>query len=272
MASTIDMSISIGLFVVFTVFILISAINFFANYNTQSVTSEFRTIGYSTYNYLFSGNGLPSNWEDIGSVVVPGLLTDFYKTTFNVTNNGTSRTNVTTAVNITFDSACSNKAWSNTVILYDSTGKNVTFDIQNKNFCTSSFLKNATIVFNETFAANENKFYNLYYSSDKNTTATTSSLSSTYAAGMNATVYPESKMKSIAMAKLNAIKNISYDSVYQSVGRYNFYLTINGLADAFTYGQQATSTASRSSLDFTQIAQDKNGLVKTASINIIVYK
>lgn len=229
MVSTIDLAISIGMFIVFVVLIMVSTINFFVNYRTQAVLSEYRGAAYSIYNLLFSTKGIPANWEDLNvTPVLPGLMTDLYRLAFSVQNNGTARTNTTVGVNITFDPACIGKAWNNTVIMYNTSNSSVTFGLQNVNFCSSQFIRNATVVFNETFAPNDVRYYYLYYSGDKNTTAASYTLPSAYATNMTVTFYPEEKLKAISMAKLYALRKLDYNALFSTLGDYNIYLQIGG--------------------------------------------
>ncbi len=273
MVSTIDLTLSIGMFIVFIVMILLAVINFFSNYRSISEVSEYRTVAYSIYNYFFSSKGLPPNWEDLQKApVFPSLMTDLYRLTFRVQNNGTAR-NATVGANITLDSTCSNKAWNTTVILYDSNDKNISFQLQApQNFCSPQFLKNSTIVFNDTFSANEIKYYHLYYSSDKNVSATVQSMSSPNATNMTIVFYPEEKLDTISIAKFGALNRHSYETISQFLSRYGFAINVTGLVQKLTYGRTPTSDSSRGVIELIQSVQDRDGLIKTATVNIMVYR
>ncbi len=235
MVSTIDLAISIGMFIIFVVLILISSVNYFTNYRTQAALSEYRGEAYSIYSLLFSTKGVPSNWEDLNvTPVLPGLMTDLYRIPFGVhENNNTPRQNTTIGMNITFDSACTGKAWNNTVILYNTSNSTMAFGLQNQNFCSPQFLKSATIVFNDTFAPGETRYYYLYYSADKNTTVTSYGFPSAYATNMTAIVYPEDKLKAISIAKLLAMRRLDYSTLQSTLGDYAFYIQVGGIGVAF---------------------------------------
>lgn len=227
MTSTLDLAISMGMFIIFAVLIIVNVLDFFANYRTQTQISQYRSIAYSVYSSLFSSKGIPSNWEDLGGTpVFPGLATDLYRLPISVQDNATARSNTTIGVNITFDSGCAGKAWNNTVALYDLNNNSLTFGIQNANFCSAQFLKNATIVFNDTFSASQTKYYYLYYSPDKNATAASYTLPSAVATNMTIIIYPEEKLTAISVSKLNALRNTSYSNIISLLGNYQFYLTI----------------------------------------------
>lgn len=221
------MAVSVGIFVIFTAVIIASLLNFFGNYRTQVLLSELQTAAHTMSNLILSGKGNPSNWEDSGTTPVGlGLTSDLYRLRLSVQNNATARNNTSVGVDITLDSACTGKAWNNTLILYNSNNAPVVFDLQNEVFCASQFLKNASIVLNDSFAPSITKYYHLYYSPDKNVTSVSYTLPSGYATNMTIVLFPEEKLSALSLAKLGALRKINYDDIAPCVGDYDFYIRI----------------------------------------------
>jgi hypothetical protein len=273
MVSIIDLAVSISIFVIFISAIVLITINFFSNYRSQANFIEYQSIAYTLYNYLFSNKGIPKNWEDSGKVpVVPGLVIDLYRLSFSVKNNGSDRNNSVIGVNINFDEECEKKAWISTLVLYSSLNNTINFGIQNANFCSSQYIKNATIVFNDSFSANQTKYYYLYYSDDKNITNNISTFPSAYDTNMTITIYPEEKLKTISISKFNALTNQIYENIVQLIGSYGFAINITKLSNKLSYGYQPSSTINRGAIEIPMIVQDSDGLIKVANVNIIVYK
>lgn len=102
MPSQIDFAIAAGLFIVFTAAIIMILLNYLSNYFNITTVSDLRTVAYDTFYAVFSGMGIPSNWETTSYAPVKlGLVANLYEIPFFINEtNGTARTNET--VNATF--------------------------------------------------------------------------------------------------------------------------------------------------------------------------
>jgi hypothetical protein len=230
MALEIDFAIALGLFFVFIVFLLSFLVNYIAGYTGLTLTSELRTTAYSIYNVLFSGKGVPQNWEELGYVPVKiGLATDLYRIPVLVTEtNGTSRSlSINTTIN--FDSNCEEKAWNTTVRIRDEDNSEAHFQLYNSSFCSESFLNSSDLVFNLTLSAHQSKIFFVYFSPDKSINTSVYSLGfPTGVENLTVQVLPEEKLSTISISKLKALRNLSYDEVIQTLGtEYSFNLEIS---------------------------------------------
>jgi len=230
MASQIDFAVAVGMFITFIAIVLIYIANIIGSYQGLFTNSELRTVSEDFFNTFFSGKGVPSNWEDYGvSPVKIGLVTDLYRLPLVIYEaNGTARNNVSINVSVTFDTSCAKKAWNDTVRVYDSTNTLIPLQLFNQTFCSSQFLISADLVFNATFSANQKKTFFVYYSDDKNVTGSNYTLDFTGAYNLTVLKYPVEKLTAISVAKMKAMKELTYSEMVQSVGSgYDFNIEIS---------------------------------------------
>lgn len=230
MASQIDFAVAVGMFIIFVAVVIIYITNIIGSYQGLFINSELSTVSEDLFNTFFSGKGVPSDWEDLNvSPVKIGLVTDLYRLPVIIyETNNTLRNNVSINISVTFDSTCAKKAWNNTVRVYDSSNILVPLKLYNQTFCSNQFLTSADLVFNATVPANQNKTFFVYYSDDKNVTGSNYTLDFTGAYNITALKYPVEKLTAISVAKMRALRNLTYSEVVQSVGSgYDFDIEIS---------------------------------------------
>lgn len=230
MSSQIDFAIAVGLFITFFAILLVYLSNFFGGYSGLLLSSELRTAGNDLFNTFFGGKGKPTNWEDYNlSPVRLGLITDLYRLPIKINEaNNTVRSNISVNVTIYFDSSCTKKAWNNTIRVYDSSNVLIPVQLYNQTFCSGQFLNFSDVIFNATFSAYQSKTFFIYYSDDKNVSGSAYSLPFTGAFNMTSLIYPEEKLHAVSIAKMNSLRNLTYNELIQSIGRdYAFDIEIS---------------------------------------------
>ena len=230
MSSQIDFAIAVGMFIVFIAVVIIYITNIIGSYQTLFINSELRTVSEDLFNTFFSGKGVPSDWEDYNvSPVKIGLVTHLYRLPLIIyEGNGTVRNNVSINVSVTFDSTCGKTAWNNTVRVYDSSNALIPLQLYNQTLCSSQFLTSADVVFNATIPENQHKTFFVYYSDDKNITGSDYALDFTGAHNLTVLKYPTERLNVISVAKMKAMKGLTYSEMIQSVGsQYGFNIEIS---------------------------------------------
>jgi len=229
MPSQIDFAIAAGLFIVFTAAIIMILLNYLSNYFNISTVSDLRTVAYDTFYAVFSGMGIPSNWETTSySPVKLGLVANLYEVPFFINEtNGTARTNETVNATFFFDSSCLNRAWNTTVRVYDSDGNAVPSVLYNSSFCSSQYLLRADVVFNVTVSANSQAKFFLFYSPEKKIIPNPASYSYPSAGNYTSIIYPEITLQTVSVDKLLSLRNLSYDQVAQTLStNFKFYFEV----------------------------------------------
>jgi len=233
MATQIDFAFGVGLFIVFTALLLSYLIAYITNITGSLSSSSMRAAAYDIYRALFSGKGLPENWENYAYAPVRvGLVTDLYIMPITVAEkSGTVRNNATINVSVTYNSSCASRAWNNTVRLYDENNNRITATLYNQSFCSSQYLSAADLVFNLTLNANQNKTFFLYFSPDAGVQPPNYTISFPInATNYSAVAYPEEKLSTLSVTKLSALRNKTYEDVVQTLGtEYNFKLEIEAV-------------------------------------------
>lgn len=229
MASNIDFVVAAGIFILFTAALISLLLNYMVNYFNIGTVPDLRTVAYDTFYSLFSNTGIPSNWENNSLPPAKlGLITNLYEVPFVVNDtSGTARANSTINVTINFDAACQNKAWNNTIKIYDANNNQVPFNLYNTSFCVSQYLKKADIVFNVTVAANANAKFFLFYSAQQHIFENLTAYAFPSASGYSVTTYPEMTLQAVSVDKLLALKNLSYDQISQLLSPdYKYYIEV----------------------------------------------
>lgn len=170
----IDFAIAVSIFLFFLTMVLILSTNYFSNISGLTKISEFRTVSEGYFKLLFSNKGIPEDWEktlDLNPVQL-GLIEDLYRIPVLVKEtSGYNRNDELISVNLVFDENCENKAWNNSIRVYDVDGNEIPFRISKETFCSNQFLKQAKIVWETNLTTNQNKKFYVYYSSDDSTHA-----------------------------------------------------------------------------------------------------
>lgn len=229
MASQIDFVIATGIFILFTATLVYLMLNYLTNYFNISTIADLRTIAYDTFYAIFSGPGIPSNWENNSYPPVKiGLITNLYEVPFVVNDTGgTTRTNLTIAVTFNFDSACQNKAWNNTIRIYDSSDNLVPLNLYNTTFCASQYVQKADAVFNLTLQANSQAKFYLYYSPQRTILPNSAGFGYTNTTNYTVTVYPELTLQAVSVDKLLALRNLTYGQISQIISpNFKYYLEV----------------------------------------------
>jgi len=231
MASQIDFAIAVGLFMTFISVLIIYLVNYFLNYINLSSTSELRTVTYNIYTSLFMDKGIPRAWPELGyNPLKVGLVTDMYRIPASISeNSSTDRGVVTLNLSINFDINCERKAWNNTVRILNSSNIEIPITLFNQTFCSQQFLRNADVIFNNTFNAGNAKNFSIYFSADKNITAHNYSLSfPSSLVNYTITVYAEEKFSILSAERLIALRKLNYSDVVTILGdEYYFNLEVS---------------------------------------------
>jgi len=229
--SHIDFAIATGLFLVFIGILFGYVVSYLVNYRNMAETSELRGVASDLFNTFFTGKGVPSNWEEQGLTPVKiGLMDKLYLIVINVTEkDGSYRDNVVINGTIDYDSSCSRNVLNNTVRLYNSSNFQIPFKLYNQTFCDGSYLKRADIVFNVSLEPYQSEFFFLYFSSQKSIEAPNYSLDFPLVEiNYSFQTFPVQELQMIAVDKLKALRNLSYEEVLQTVPKgYEFGVEIS---------------------------------------------
>jgi len=229
MPSQIDFAIAVGLFITFIVVLFLYISGYMSTYTGLISTSELRTVAYNIYNSLFGGKGIPESWEEGNYTPVKiGLITDLYRVPIILAEtNGTDRGNVTINITLSFDTKCENKTWNSTIRVYENESE-IPSQLYNQSFCTASYLNRSDLVFNTSFSANQNKTFFVYFSNDKSIAPSNYSLPFTAPSNFMLQIYPEEILPVISIAKLLALRNLTYEEVVRTLGtEYKFRIEIS---------------------------------------------
>jgi len=232
MPSQIDFAIAVGLLFVFISFLFVYLTNYLINYASISSTSELRTVAYNMYTILFTGKGIPKNWTEVEDTPLKiGLVTDMYRIPIIVSENSSTDRgnsgNVTLNLSLIFDGTCDKKAWNNTVRIINSTNYEMPIRLYNQSFCSQQFLKTADVVFNSTFNAGDNKNFSIYFSNDKNITASNYSIAFPSFVNFTFTIYPREELTIVSAERLIAMRKLNYTDVLNTLNKeYYFSLEI----------------------------------------------
>lgn len=233
MASQVDFSIAVGLFFTFIAMLMLYLVNYISSYTGVASTSELRTVAYNVYKVLFSGAGIPSDWERRGYAPVKvGLVTDLYRLPIKLAEiNATARNNITINISVSFDNGCTNKSWNNSIRVYDPNNVQLPVQLYNQSFCSDQYLNSSDLVINLSLAANQIKYVFVYFSPEQSIQPANYGLE--YPVNLtNITTkqLPEEKLISISPGKLNALKSLNYDQVLKTVGTdYKFRIEIESI-------------------------------------------
>lgn len=228
MASAIDLAIAVAMFIFFLSFVIIFVINYRTNITGVITTSELRTASLNLFNSLFSGKGIPSNWENFTDVPAKiGLITDLYRIPVNITlHNGTAKY-LTVNVTLVFDSGCENRAWNNTIRVYTDNQTEINSTVYNQVICSSNYIRNGSISIRYNFTANQSKIFYVYFSGDKFIAAPNYTVTAGNDTVFSIQVFPLERLQAISYGKLRALRNLNYDEVLQTISRdYKFHLEI----------------------------------------------
>ncbi len=226
MSWQIDFAVATGIFLIF----FSALISYLTSFRLSSISHlsilEKEELTNIILNSLFSGKGIPSNWEQEGKVVKIGLQTELLRIPLIVKEeNGTSRF-ATINISIEFDPNCLKRAWNNTVRVYENESE-IPFQLYNQNFCLEQYLKNSTLLFSSYFNAYEEKYFLIYFSDDKGVLPSNYSLEPCETQNFSISILPEQKFYSISVSKLEALRNLSYEIISQILGDYDFYFEVS---------------------------------------------
>jgi hypothetical protein len=229
--SDVDFAVAVGLFFAFISILIIYLTNYMSSYIGLTSTSELRTVAYDYFSNLFTGKGIPSNWEQYAFTPVKvGLVTDLYRIPIVVTEtNGTYRSNITINVSVSFDSSCQNKTWNNSIRIYNESNYQLTSTLYNQSFCISQYISSSDVVFNLSLNPMETKKFFLYYSPEQKVISQNYSIEfPVNAANYTAVAYPEEKFSAISVSKMEALRNRTYEEVSRTLGQiYQFNVEVS---------------------------------------------
>ena len=225
MSWQLDFAVATGIFLIF----FSALISYLISYRLSSISSlsssEQEKIS-RIFSSLLAGKGIPSDWEKYNRTPVKiGLQTELYRIPILVKEaNGTSR-NAIINVSLNFDPYCLNKTWNNSVRVYENSTP-IAFQLYDQNFCSEQYLRNATLLFNSSFQAYEQKVFWVYFSDDRGILPANYSLQPSINQNFTVEILPEEKFYTLSVSKLEALKNLNHKEVLQTLGDYKFYLEI----------------------------------------------
>lgn len=229
--SHIDFAIATGLFFLFIGILFSYVVSYLVNYRNMAETSELRNVASDLFNTFFTGQGIPSNWEEGGLTPVKvGLVDRLYMIVINVTEkNGSHRNNIAINGSIWFDPSCVRNVLNNTVRLYNSSNLQVPFQLYNQTFCGGKYLRRADVVLNISLEPYQSKFFFLYFSSGKSIEFSNYSLSfPVNVSNYTFQTFPTQELQAISVEKLKALRNSSYAEVLQTIPKgYGFKVEIS---------------------------------------------
>jgi len=167
--SYVDVAVGIGMFILFFGLVLMLSINYLARTPIGGIViTEIREKAIKLFKQFFSTAGTPSNWEETGEIPSElGLITTIYRIPIAAEEKNVSgRVNEPVTIKLTFDDDCVNKAWNNTVRIYDENFNETEYELAKQVFCTSQFLNESFVTFKVNISKNENKNFYVYYSND----------------------------------------------------------------------------------------------------------
>ncbi|MDI6798500.1 MAG: hypothetical protein QMD12_00675 [Candidatus Aenigmarchaeota archaeon] len=228
MPSMIDFTVAVGIFIVFIAILISYLLNYLTSYSGLLTTSELRSAAYNAFIVLFGSKGIPEKWEEKNYTPVQvGLMTDLHRIPIIVTEtNGTDRGDVIINVTLSFDAECENKAWNSTIRVYEGESE-IPSQLYNQSFCTADYINRSDLVFNSSFSANQSKTFFVYFSNDKSIAPPNYSLPFTAQTNFTIQIYPEEVLPVISISKLLALRNLSYEEVARTLGRYRFNIEIS---------------------------------------------
>jgi len=228
--SDVDFAVAVGTFFAFISVIIIYLTSYMSSYIGLTSTSELRTVAYDYFNGLFTGKGIPSNWEQYTFTPVKiGLTTDLYRIPIVVTEtNGTYRNNIAINVSISFDSSCQNRTWNNSIRIYNESNYQFTGTLYNQSFCISQYLNSSDVVFSLSLNPLDAKKFFIYYSPEQKIVPSNYTIEFPSNANYTAVAYPEEKFTAISVSKMNALRNRTYDEVSRTLGQiYQFNVEVS---------------------------------------------
>jgi hypothetical protein len=227
--SHIDFAIATSLFLLFVGILFSYIVSYFLNYSNIAKASELRGVAFDLFNTFFTGKGVPANWtEQSFTPVKVGLMNDLYMIAINVTETSGSPKDIVNGT-VTFDSTCSKNILNSTVILYNSSNLQIPFQLWNQTFCADGvYLNSSDIVFNASLVANQQKFFFLYFSSERNVSAATYSVAFDNTSGYTFQTFPVKEMQMISVDRFKALRNLNYDEVVQTISKgYKFKVEVS---------------------------------------------
>jgi len=177
-----DLPIALAIFLAIFLTVVVVVVNYLSGLLSLTSIQELRQKAESVFDLLFKTQG-PQNWEQSGKIpAAPGVLLQLKKIPVLVTEiSGINRTNEPVEISVIFDDDCGNTTWNDTVRVYDNDLNQVASNLTEQNFCSSQFLRNATVIFNVNISAGESKRFGIYFSDDQNIEASNYTMSSSTA-------------------------------------------------------------------------------------------
>ena len=171
--SYIDMAVGLGFFLFFLAVVLMLSIQHFIQAPATAQIQEYRDAAVQLFNQFFGTSGAPSDWESTGEKPSKlGLISTVYRVPITVEETGGStRVNEPVTFRLVFDDDCANNAWNNTVRLYDTDIKAVSYDLTSQLPCSGNMLNESYIRFNANVSLGEKKMYYIFYTNDSEISA-----------------------------------------------------------------------------------------------------
>lgn len=162
----IDYAIGVAVMIVVIAFVLSYVTSYLYSPVSYTKTAELKGVADSMQKVFFESLGFPNNWEDSNNIPLrAGLRMDVNRITVDMKENySLNRTNEPVDVYIYFDRGCKNRAYNNTVRVFDRFLNETNFQIYNDTRCSdTNYLKEGNIVFPANQTSSDNVFW-IYYS------------------------------------------------------------------------------------------------------------
>lgn len=160
--------------------------------------------------------GFPEDWQRSGLQQL-GLSDYVYRKPVLLTEaSGTDRGYILINVSLVFDEDCSLVALNSTVRVYEGEVE-LPFSLYNQTFCEGNHLKNAAVVLNASFYANQSRMIFVYFSNDSSVVPSNYSIPFSTASNFTIKVYPTEKMLWLSVEKMRALRQLNYTDAVASL-------------------------------------------------------
>jgi hypothetical protein len=239
--------------------------------------SVLRSLAHNTWLSVFGSEGIPSDWHAHANLtpVAIGLRGHIYRIPLSVNEtNGTERITTINA-SLSFDPDCELLAWEASVRVYDQVGNELVSDVYNASYCTPGYLKAADMVLNTSFLAYEAKLFFVYFSPQELIRPPTYTLPFDTARNFSVNVFQREEIESLAVSKIKALQNLSYDEIGRLLGlERKFSLEIEGLDGLEASLNVTPGIAPRGTVilhEIPMLMQDLDGRIKEAWTRVKVW-
>jgi hypothetical protein len=196
--------------------------------------SVMRSIAHNVWRSVYEFKGIPEDWEKALKPLAIGVRGVLYRIPVQVNETDGSARAATLNLTLTLDKECKLIAWQTALRVYNETGHEVVSDLYNVTYCTSLYIKEADIVWNDTFSAYQVKRYFIYFSPEQSVSSPPYSLAFSIATNFSLALFGREELASLSVGKMDALNNLTYSEVAWMLGvePYHFVLETEGVDEA----------------------------------------